>query len=77
MLKNEITSLKGVKGISLVGIPSEKYGEVAAAVVVLEKESKLTEEDIKQKLHDRIAKYNDPRKDTVFRENSKNPRIKN
>ena len=62
MIENEITSLKGVKESALVGIPSEKYGEVAAAVVVLEKESKLTEEDIKQKLHDRIAKYMIPEK---------------
>ena len=38
-VENEITSLKGVKESALVGIPSEKYGEVAAAVVVLEKAS--------------------------------------
>lgn len=75
-VENEITSLKGVKESALVGIPSEKYGEVAAAVVVLEKESKLTEEDIKQKLHDRIAKYMIPEKILFLEKIPKTPGLK-
>ena len=75
-VENEITSLKGVKESALVGIPSEKYGEVAAAVVVLEKESKLTEEDIKQKLHDRIAKYMIPEKTLFLEKIPKTPGLK-
>ena len=75
-VENEITSLKGVKESALVGIPSEKYGEVAAAVVVLEKESKLTEEDIKQKLHNRIAKYMIPEKILFLEKIPKTPGLK-
>ena len=50
--------------------------EKAAAVVVLEKESKLTEEDIKQKLHDRIAKYMIPEKILFLEKIPKTPGLK-
>ena len=55
----------------------KNMGEVAAAVVVLEKESKLTEEDIKQKLHDRIAKYMIPKKILFLEKIPKTPGLKN
>ena len=48
-VENEITSLKGVKESALVGIPSEKYGEVAAAVVVLEKRKQVKQKKISNK----------------------------
>ena len=36
-VEDELIAFKGVKDAAVVGIPNEKYGEVAAAVVVLEK----------------------------------------
>lgn len=43
-VEDELIAFKGVKDAAVVGIPNEKYGEVAAAVVVLEKGAQLTEE---------------------------------
>ena len=43
-----LSQFKGVKDAAVVGIPNEKYGEVAAAVIVLEKGAQLTEEQIKE-----------------------------
>lgn len=43
---------------------------------MLEKESKLTEEDIKQKLHDRIAKYMIPEKILFLEKIPKTPGLK-
>lgn len=75
-VENEITSLQGVKESALVGIPSEKYGEVAAAVVVLEKGYKLTEKEIKEKLHDRIARFMIPEKILFLEKIPKTPGLK-
>ena len=42
-VEDVLIAFKGVKDAAGVGIPNEKYGEVAAAVVVLEKGSQLTD----------------------------------
>ena len=51
---------KGVKDAAVVGIPNEKYGEVAAAVVVLEKGAQLTEEQIKEEMLKEMARFKVP-----------------
>lgn len=59
-VEEEIISLSGVKDAAVVGIPSEKYGEAAAAMVVLEEGSRLTEKEIQEQLKSRIAHYKIP-----------------
>ncbi len=43
-----LSRMSGVADIAVVGIPDEHWGEIVAAFVVLEKGSKITEEDIKE-----------------------------
>lgn len=56
----EESERKGVKDAAVVGIPNEKYGEVAAAVVVLEKGAQLTEEQIKEEMLKEMARFKVP-----------------
>ena len=59
-LENEIAAIPGILDAAVVGIPDELYGEAAAAVVVQEPGSHLTEKDILEYLKSRIAKYKVP-----------------
>jgi acyl-CoA synthetase (AMP-forming)/AMP-acid ligase II len=43
-----LSRMPGVADIAVVGVPDEHWGEIVAAFVVLEKGSKVTEEDIKE-----------------------------
>lgn len=61
-VEDEIISLRGVKDAAVVGIPDDIYGEVAAAAVVLEEGSLLTEELLKKKLTGRLARFKIPEK---------------
>jgi acyl-CoA synthetase (AMP-forming)/AMP-acid ligase II len=66
-VEEEILSLSGVKDVAVVGIPHRKYGEAAAAVVVLETELNMTEEELKNRLRNRLAKFKIPEK-VIFME---------
>lgn len=59
-VEDELIAFKGVKDAAVVGIPNEKYGEVAAAVVVLEKGAQLTEEQIKEEMLKEMARFKVP-----------------
>ena len=59
-VENEIASIEGVQDTAVVGIPDDLYGEVAAAVVQLEKGSALTSAEIQEYLRTRMAKYKVP-----------------
>lgn len=59
-VEDELISVKGVKDAAVVGIPSKKYGEVAGAVVVLEKGAVMTEEELKEDLKNRLARFKIP-----------------
>lgn len=59
-VENAIVGMEEVLDAAVVGIPDELYGEAAAAVVQLKKESGLTEEKIRQYLYGRMAKYKVP-----------------
>ena len=61
-VEDEIISLRGVKDAAVVGIPDDIYGEVAAAAVVLEEGSVMTEETLKKKLMSRLARFKIPEK---------------
>ncbi len=47
---------------ALLGIPHEKWGEVGCAFIVMEKNKKLSDEEIKLFLKDKLAKYKIPHK---------------
>ena len=75
-VEEELLSLCQIKEASVVGIPSEKYGEVAAAVVVLEKDVVITEEEIKSKLYTKMAKFKIPERILFLNEIPKTPGMK-
>lgn len=61
-IENLLHDIRGVKEASVVGIPDERYGEVAAAMVVVDDKTKLTEEILKKILMQQVAKYKIPTK---------------
>jgi fatty-acyl-CoA synthase len=46
---------------AIIGVPDDKWGEVGKAFIVKSKESKLSEEDIKNYCLERLAKYKIPK----------------
>lgn len=61
-IEEELLLISGIKDAAVVGISDEIYGETAAAIVVVREGSKLTEEEIKEDLKSRVAKYKIPTK---------------
>lgn len=61
-IEEELLLISGIKDAAVVGIPDDIYGETAAAIVVIKEGSKLTEEEIKEDLKNRVAKYKIPTK---------------
>lgn len=76
-VEDELIAQDGVKDAAVVGIPNEKYGEVAAAVVVLETGYELTEEELKARLKNRLARFKIPEKIFICRSGSEDAGIKN
>lgn len=50
-----------VKMVAVVGVPNGYYGEVAKALVVLKEGEKVTEEELKEFLREKIAKFKIPK----------------
>lgn len=61
-VEEALISLKEIKDAAVVGIPNSKYGEVSAAVVVLEDGAHMTCRDIREQLMSQIARYKIPEK---------------
>lgn len=59
-VEDELIAIREVRDAAVVGIPDEIYGEVAAAVVVLEEPRSISEESIKEQLKTRLARYKIP-----------------
>ena len=59
-VEDELVAVEGVKDAAVVGIPSKKYGEVAAALIVLESGVQMTAEELKADLKSRLAKFKIP-----------------
>ena len=59
-VEDELVAVEGIKDAAVVGIPSEKYGEVAAALIVLESGVQMTAEELKADLKSRLAKFKIP-----------------
>lgn len=75
-VEDALIALKGIKDAAVVGIPSEKYGEVAAAVVVLEKNAVLTEAMIKELLRKEMAGFKVPEQIQFLESIPKTPGLK-
>lgn len=50
-----------VKDVQVIGVPDEKYGEEAAACIILKEGSKCGEEDIRRYISERIASHKVPK----------------
>lgn len=61
-VEDELIALPKIKDAAVVGIPNEKYGEVAAAVVVAEPGETLSAEEIREALMAKMARYKIPEK---------------
>ena len=62
--------------MAVAGIPDEFYGEVAAAVVVVHPGTRLSQEQIQDKLKDRVARYKIPEKILFVDEIPRTPGLK-
>lgn len=56
-----IHRIDGVLDVAVISRPHEEWGETAVAVIVKNAEAQFTEEDIKNYLKDKVAKYKIPR----------------
>ncbi len=54
-------TMPGIKDVQVVGIPDEKYGEIVGAFIILEEDTDLTEEDVRDFGIERIARYKVPK----------------
>ena len=50
-----------VQDVQVVGVPDEKYGEEAAACVILKEGETMTEPELREFMKDRIARHKVPR----------------
>lgn len=75
-VENELISMPKIKDAAVVGIPSDIYGEVAAAVVVLEKGETADFEGIREYLKSKLARYKLPEKILFVDEVPKTPGLK-
>lgn len=66
-VENEIYKIPGVNETSVIGIPDEIYGEVAAAVIRLTSDCILTEFEIKEALKTKLAKFKIPQRILIIK----------
>ncbi|MDQ0030121.1 o-succinylbenzoate--CoA ligase [Arthrobacter bambusae] len=64
-VEQAISELDAVGSVAVIGVPDEKWGEVPRAVVVLREGAFLTEDELKEHLAGRLARYKIP-KTVVF-----------
>ncbi len=75
-VEEELMSIEGIEDAAVVGIPSEKYGEAAAAVVVPGSHAAMDQEEIREKLRKKIAGYKIPEKILFVSQIPKTPGMK-
>ncbi|WP_284751280.1 o-succinylbenzoate--CoA ligase [Arthrobacter sp. efr-133-R2A-120] len=64
-VEQAISELDAVGSVAVIGVPDEKWGEVPRAVVVLREGAFLTEDELKEHLTGKLARYKIP-KTVVF-----------
>jgi long-chain acyl-CoA synthetase len=60
-VENAISTMPGVAQVAVIGIPDEVWGEKVHAIVVLQPDAVVTEEDIKVHARASIAGYKVPK----------------
>lgn len=75
-VENAIYELEGVRENAVAAVKDPVYGEVVGAVIVWAEGSSLTEEEVKEYLKGKIAKYKIPRKILFLEEIPKTPNNK-
>jgi malonyl-CoA/methylmalonyl-CoA synthetase len=60
-VESEIDMLPGVEESAVIGVPDADFGEAVAAIVVRAKGSEVTEQDVKNGLKDRLARFKQPK----------------
>lgn len=60
-VEHSLRQHKEISEAAIIGVPDDKWGEVGKAFIVKSKDSKLTEEDIKNYCLERLAKYKIPK----------------
>lgn len=60
-VEQAISELDAVGSVAVVGVPDEKWGEVPRAVVVLREGASLTEDELKEHLAGKLARYKIPK----------------
>ena len=61
-VENVLMSHPGIADVAVIGIPHEKWGETALAIVVRAPGTEATEQDIISFSHERLAKFKCPTK---------------
>jgi fatty-acyl-CoA synthase len=56
-----LLGMEGIQDIQVAGVPSEKYGEEVAAFVVLNADSRLTEEEVQDYCRGKISRFKIPK----------------
>ncbi len=60
-VENVISKLQGVVDVAVIGVPEPIMGERVKALVVLAKDAKVTEDEVKDFCQKRLADYKVPR----------------
>lgn len=71
-LENVLADSPAISEAVVVGVPDAKWGEVACAVVVLKKDSKLEEKQVLELFENRLARYKHPKRVVFLPELPKN-----
>lgn len=61
-VENVIKTMPGVNEVAIIGVPDVEHGEIPKAFIVKEKGSTLTEAEVIQFCHDKMAAYKCPRR---------------
>ena len=61
-IENVIMNIRGVNQVAVIGIPDEKWGEVAMAFISLNKGAQLSDEVVLKACSENLSRYKMPRK---------------
>ena len=61
-VENVIDEMDGVKESAVIGVPHPDFGEGVTAIIIKERNSSITEDDIVEFLKEKIARFKQPNK---------------
>ena len=59
-IENAIRELEAVADVAVIGVPDQRYGEVCAAYVRLHEGAVLSEQELREAMRGRVARYKVP-----------------